>query len=467
MQTNKSVVYVFIFTILSAGFYLNTAAGTVITNADWVSAGQANGDGLCGNIEALALDSSGKLYAGSYDSARCHDRNVLLKSDSGWTVFGGGVGGAGVYTIASDINENIYVGGPFTIPDVADHGFVYMNGDQWSGMGLLVGKVIKTIATDGHGNAFVGGQFDPGKDADWGNLALMSCYIWSPLKNGFNGEVTALAVNSTGTLYAGGMFDSASGVAAASIARWDGMDWIPLGKGLHNGQDRAYISVIAFDKNDNLYVGGDFTIAGDQPAAFIAKWDTAAMTWSPLGKGIHARKDYIAEQGEIVKSLVFDNNDNLYAGGLFDTAGEAAAENIARWDGTAWSPLGSGCNDKVRGMVIDKNGILHVAGWFDTAGGVFSPYYATCKVAVQPQRITMKHLDAQAENGCIRIRLSKATDVYRRVISLSGKELLRSHDVMPAGDHAFDIKTTGVARGVYLFYVKYSNESKMRRLIIH
>ena len=37
-------------------------------------------------------------------------------------------------------------------------------------------------------------------------------------------------------------------------------------------------------------------------------------------------------------------NGNLIAGGYFTTAGGTSANYIASWDGTAWSPLGSGMN---------------------------------------------------------------------------------------------------------------------------
>jgi len=32
----------------------------------------------------------------------------------------------------------------------------------------------------------------------------------------------------------------------------------------------------------------------------------------------------------------------LYVGGSFHTAGQAIAQNIARWDGSSWSPVGGG-----------------------------------------------------------------------------------------------------------------------------
>ena len=41
------------------------------------------------------------------------------------------------------------------------------------------------------------------------------------------------------------------------------------------------------------------------------------------------------------------SGDALYAGGLFTSAGGAAADRVARWDGTTWAALGGGVNDLV------------------------------------------------------------------------------------------------------------------------
>ena len=38
------------------------------------------------------------------------------------------------------------------------------------------------------------------------------------------------------------------------------------------------------------------------------------------------------------------SGSNLWAGGYFSTAGGVSANNIAKWDGTAWSALGTGMN---------------------------------------------------------------------------------------------------------------------------
>lgn len=59
---------------------------------------------------------------------------------------------------------------------------------------------------------------------------------------------------------------------------------------------------------------------------------------------------------------------NVYAGGTFNNAGGVGANNIARWDGSSWSPLGSGVNNHVREIVVNGHDV-YVGGNFTTAGG--------------------------------------------------------------------------------------------------
>ena len=43
-----------------------------------------------------------------------------------------------------------------------------------------------------------------------------------------------------------------------------------------------------------------------------------------------------------VNAAVVDDAGNLYIGGEFNLAGEVIASHIAKWDGSTWSALGSG-----------------------------------------------------------------------------------------------------------------------------
>jgi hypothetical protein len=71
----------------------------------------------------------------------------------------------------------------------------------------------------------------------------------------------------------------------------------------------------------------------------------------------------------------------LYAGGSFTTAGGVTANRIAKWDGSAWSSLGTGFANGVNDVVWDLAVLddasesapaLFAGGGFMTAGGMVS-----------------------------------------------------------------------------------------------
>ncbi len=106
-----------------------------------------------------------------------------------------------------------------------------------------------------------------------------------------------------------------------------------------------------------MYVGGSFETAGETAANRIAKWDGSA--WSALGSGMN----------NPVYELAVDGAGNLYAGGEFTMADGNAANYIAKWNGSSWSSLGSGMNNSVFALAVDGAGNLYAGGWFTNAGG--------------------------------------------------------------------------------------------------
>ena len=112
----------------------------------------------------------------------------------------------------------------------------------------------------------------------------------------------------------------------------------------------------------NVYIGGCFSAAGtnDDFVNRIAMWN--GSSWSPLGTGVNGYVLALAVSGT-----------NLYAGGMFGSAGGVAANNIAIWNGASWSPLGSGVTGLSGGYVfaLAVSGTnLYVGGLFTNAGGV-------------------------------------------------------------------------------------------------
>src|ERR1043166_8436467 len=129
-------------------------------------------------------------------------------------------------------------------------------------------------------------------------------------------------------------------------------DWISMGfpPGVSGG-----VGAAVADDIGNLYIGGSFTTAGGIPANYVAKWNGSA--WSALGSGMNAVVSALAVSGT-----------NLYAGGSFTTAGGIAANYIAKWNGSAWSALGSGMHAAVLALAVSGTN-LYAGGSFTTAGG--------------------------------------------------------------------------------------------------
>lgn len=73
----------------------------------------------------------------------------------------------------------------------------------------------------------------------------------------------------------------------------------------------------------------------------------------------------IDKAGEVTVMRVFNNK--VYVGGRFERANRKLVNNVAVWDGTAWSGLGKGVDGKVYD-ILELNGKVFVAGDFSYAG---------------------------------------------------------------------------------------------------
>ena len=139
-------------------------------------------------------------------------------------------------------------------------------------------------------------------------------------------------------------------------------DWTPMNFGEIYGTNGPVYASVYYKKH--LYIGGLFTAVGGILANNIAQWD--GSSWSTLGSGVDST----------VTALAVDSNGMLYAGGLFYKAGGIHVQEIARWDGNTWSALGSATKNIPRKLgvpsisciVVNKNGIVYVAGYFSAIG---------------------------------------------------------------------------------------------------
>jgi trimeric autotransporter adhesin len=370
---------------LYAGGDFTSADGTGTESiAQWNGSGwSALSPGMNGAVVALAV-SGNTIYAGGvFTTAGGGAANCIAQwNGSGWSALGSGISGVGIDGIGPIVRalavsgNTLYVGGDFTTAgsDTNANSIAQWNGSGWSALGSgisgeYLGPTVYALAVLGN-TLYVGGDFTMAGGYPATNIAQWNGSSWLPLGSGMGGEyggdVAALAVSGS-TLYAGGDFTTAgSDTNANCIAQWDGSNWSGLGSGMPGGL--SYVGALAVS-GSTLYAGGDFTTAGGSAANSIAQWN--GSSWAALGSGM-SMSGFVYDP--VVYALAVSGG-TLYAGGGFTAAGGSAANNIAQWNGSSWSALGSGMNRAVAALAVSGS-TLYAGGGFTTAGTNASAYAA-------------------------------------------------------------------------------------------
>lgn len=342
-QGGKLVVGGFFF---RAGFDFTHGEGIAVDNVttfdgtDWESVG-----------EGLGLDER------SLDSVLWNNQVVVV---------GGAFGQAGSQT----------VGAP-----------ALFDGTDWVGLGQFLGSVVTVIVDQG--DLVVAGDFSSVDGQSANDVARFDGTQWTGFgPPPFCCGVDALAAYQ-GQIYAGGL---------GGVKRWNGSSWQTFGPQifgsiytLHVHQGVLYIggsmssfgNLVAWDGSvqqtvgggtngivytlesfeGELLVGGSFTSAGGVSANRLARWDGSSFSSFP---GI---------TGSLVAALTVFQGE-LHAGGHL-TQAVIPRQHLARWDGSAWKPVGGGLDNTPRALVPDDaGGHLYAAGTFRHAGGSPSSYFA-------------------------------------------------------------------------------------------
>lgn len=352
-------------------------------------------------------------------------------SDADWSALGAGVDN-GVCALAVS-GTNLYVGGRFTAAGgVSASNIARWDGRAWSGLGTIHNDngdlyfEVTALAVSGT-DLYAGGSFTTAGGVPATNIARWDGRVWSALGSGFNEHVGALAVSGTNlyagcsltiaqwdgshwstlgstqhfgnvqalaanatNLYAGAWFVNRGQYFDGPI-KWDGSAWSPLGSGVYPCGTLGALAVAG----TNLYAGGALLTAGGVPVNGIAKWD--GSTWSALGSGLVGIGT--EENPEQVWALAVVGND-LYVGGKFTQAGGLPATNIAKWNGSTWSALGSGVNGIVFALAADQAGHLFVGGDFTMAGTNMAAHIAQVNLGHAPT-FSVPLGSQTAEAGCI------------------------------------------------------------------
>jgi len=205
-------------------------------------------------------------------------------------------------------------------------------------------------------------------------------------------------------LYACGSFTTFAGVPARNIIKYNGSTWSPVGGGLdttatimevYNGElyvcgysgqplkngnamvkwnGSAWsgagsvntLSGTVYDMEvymNELIATGPFSNIGGVTASNIARFN--GSTWSAMGSGLSF---YGRRLGTY--------NADLIVGGAFANAGGSPASRIAKWNGSSWSALGTGMAAGDVYTVKQYQTELYAGGTFSVAGGQNAVYIA-------------------------------------------------------------------------------------------
>lgn len=327
-------------------------------------------------LQAFDDGSGPALYAAGYFSLTGIEpiRGVARWNGKDWFAVGTGIDGPvqSMLPIHDDQGPALYAGGSIRIPGSPISNYILRwDGNAWTSASPNPQGIPSSLATFNLGTE----QVLCTGVTNGGGVVQFNSSTWQPLSSGHGGaytnfsndHVTALAAYDAGAgraLYVGGRFAFAGGIPIRAIARWDGSSFAPLGTGVEG----VVFALAVFDDGTGpaLYAAGNFPTAGGNPARNIARWNGSA--WSAVGTGI-------GEADDAVASLeVFDDGTGpaLYAGGLFDSAGGKKASNIAKWNGTDWSPVKGGVDGWVNCLrAVREKGVpvLYAGGNFYSADG--------------------------------------------------------------------------------------------------
>jgi trimeric autotransporter adhesin len=365
-------------------------------------------------------------------------RRVAHWNGASWNPLGTGID-ATPECIAALPNGDIVVGGLFqeagglTVNNIAR-----WDGSNWSAMGAGFNNVVHELHVLPNGDLLAGGVFTASGGQSLDRLARWDGTSWQSFASGITtGVVRAIESLPNGDVVVGGDFFTVNGANANGLGIWDGTSWtlpgvaaslgifaietLPEGgfaMGGHfglmnenvatyaNGQisylqapATANVRAVLSASNGDLIVGGGafyygisnnvsrlrqgtwtvldnglsktFALAeidgelvaaggsiGTQVDPTIRSYD--GTRWTPLGSGGGLDE---------ITALVSAADHGVFVGGKFTQAIDSPASNVAFFDGTNWTALGAGVEGQVTSMALAPNGDLIVAGAITAAGG--------------------------------------------------------------------------------------------------
>lgn len=404
------------------------------------------------NWEYSLVVYNNELYAGEQGGSGGH--GVKKFDGSSWNDFGGINGTVNAMIV---YNGELIVGGSFTLAGGLDvMNIARWDGTTWSDVSGGPNSIVSSFAVY-NGDLIVGGYFTMVENMSANHIAKWNANgSWAAMGSGTNSQVMALTTYNN-KLIAGGFFSTAGGISANHIAQWDGTNWSQIGSGVTG------IVYSAASGNGKLYAGSLST-----SYQCITSWD--GTSWSNLGSGV----------GGGMYPYVFTilvHGTDVYAGGLYTTAGGQTVNGIAKWDGNMWSGLGSGFGyGNVCGAYASclYNGKLVCGGIFSSPSsnvaqwdGLLTGVNNTNTTLPDKYNLAQNYPNPFNPTTNIEFSIPKQGFVKLTVFDGTGREVSQIvNEDLSAGNYTYSYNAANLASGIYFYKLSVNDYVSVKKMTL-
>jgi len=276
---------------------------------------RALGAGFNGSIHSLT-EFDGELYAGgAFTFVDTLPGGGLARWDGDdWLPVGEGI--EGEVNDATIWNDRLIVAGDLEFIEgnpIASQVTAW-DGSEFQPVGTTLSGNVNAVEVY-HDSLFIGGTFLSSSGTPISRIGKNIGGSWGPVRSGVNDEVRDLEVYDD-RLYVGGLFSEVDGSSIASLTTWNGSEFSADVDTISGTVETLHAGI------DFLYVGGDFFLeTATGPTSSLAL-HTSRGGWFRLGNGL-----------DDVVLAVDEFEEDVYVGGEFAIAGARPSPGIARYLG--------------------------------------------------------------------------------------------------------------------------------------
>lgn len=320
----------------------------------WGSAGQTS---YMWTVGAFATDPLHETlyYAGALELGDhwYFVNRALQYSDGVWDTVPGWVPGSVKAMI--EFHDTLIISGFFQelngVPVVYT---AFHNGTHWEQYGNLDSYSARFRVIDD--TLYAVGAFDMVEGVPASGVAKRVGNAWVGVGElDFNGHIVGDIAKYNGELVIGsnGWLGNEHG-----IFHLVGDQWLPLGGGIQGSGNPGSLAIY----QGNLYLAGQFTMNGGNPANNVMGWNGSEFF------GMNAGTQYsLGNNGAICSTKVLVHNDLLWVYGGCSYAGGVLAQGVATWDGNQWCGVPGD-------LITDGNAAAAATFYRDTMFVVTSAY---------------------------------------------------------------------------------------------